>query len=95
MLASGKTGEGAYARYSCVTTITKPMTATWTRNLCTITGCSVDKVSFDMTYSYGFKGLSIHIARFHCQSRTGGGAYSRDKNTSAGSLAENGRGAYT
>ena len=43
-----------------------------------------------------FKGLSIHIARFHSQSRTGGGgAYSRDKNTCAGTLAETGRGAYT
>ena len=38
------------------------------------------------------KGLSIHIAIFHSQSRTGGGAYSRDKNTCAGTLAENGRG---
>ena len=43
----------------------------------------------------GFKGLSIHIARFHRQSRTGGGAYLRGKNACAGSLAENGRGAYT
>ena len=42
-----------------------------------------------------FKGLSIHIARLHSQSRTGGGgAYLQDKNTSAGTLAENGRGAY-
>ena len=44
----------------------------------------------------GFKGLSIHIARFYRQSRTGrGGAYSRDKNTFVGTLAENERGAYT
>ena len=49
-----------------------------------------DKVSFDMTYSYGF--YSIPIARFHSQSRTGGEAYSRDKNTCAGTWAENGRG---
>ena len=42
-----------------------------------------------------FKGLSIHIVRFHSQRRTGGGAYSRDKNICAGTLAENGRGAYT
>ena len=43
-----------------------------------------------------FNGLSIHIARFHSQSRTGGGggAYLRVKNTCAGTLAENGRGAY-
>ena len=35
-------------------------------------------------------------ARFHSQSRTGGGgAYSRDENTCAGTLAENGRGVYT
>ena len=41
------------------------------------------------------KGLSIHIARLHSQSRTGeGGAFSQDKNTTAGTLAENGRGAY-
>ena len=26
-----------------------------------------------------FKGLSIHIARFHSQSRTGGGVYLRDE----------------
>ena len=26
-----------------------------------------------MTHSYGFKSLSIHIARFHSQSRIGGG----------------------
>ena len=33
-----------------------------------------------MTYSYGFTGLSIHIAGFHSQDRTGwGGAYSRDE----------------
>ena len=44
----------------------------------------------------GFKGLSIHIARIHSQSRTwGGGAYSQDKNICAGTLAVNGRGAYT
>ena len=36
-----------------------------------------DKVSFDMTYSYAFKGSSIHIARFHSQSRTGGGGVIR------------------
>ena len=45
-----------------------------------------------MTYSYGFKGISIHIARFHSQSKTGGGAYLRDENTCAGTLAETGRG---
>ena len=43
----------------------------------------------------GFKGLSINIARFCSQSRTGGvGAYSVT-NTCAGTLAKNGRGAYT
>ena len=43
-----------------------------------------------------FTGLSIHIARFHSQNKTGrGGAYSQDKNTCTGTLAENGRGAYT
>ena len=58
------------------------MIATWTCNLCTLTGCLMeknDKVGFDMTYSYGFKDLSVHITRFHSQSRTGWGAYSRDK----------------
>ena len=30
-----------------------------------------------MTYSYVFKGLSIHIARFHSQNRTGGGGLIR------------------
>ena len=39
-----------------------------------------------------FKGLSIQIARVYSQSRTGGeGAYLRDKNTCAETLAENGR----
>ena len=52
-----------------------------------------DEVNFDM--AVGLKGLSIHVARFHSQSGTGGvGAYSRDKNTCAGTLAENRRGAY-
>ena len=37
-------------------------------------------------------GLSIQIARFHSQSRRW--AYSQDKNACAGTLAENGRGAY-
>ena len=40
-----------------------------------------------------FKGLSIHIARFHNQSRTGGGL-NIEINTCAGTSAENGRGAY-
>ena len=59
--------------------------ATWTHDLCTFIGCLMDKndkISFDMTYRYGFKHLSIHIARFHSQSRTGGGwggTYSQDK----------------
>ena len=45
-----------------------------------------------MIYSYGFLRLSVHIARFHCQSRTGGWAYSQDKNTCAETLAKNGKG---
>ena len=40
-----------------------------------------------------FTGLSIQIARFHSHSRRG--AYARVKNTCAGTLAENGRGAYS
>ena len=42
-----------------------------------------------------FTGLSIQIARFHSHSRRGRrrGAYARVKNTCAGTLAENGRGA--
>ena len=52
-----------------------------------------DKVNFDMIYS-----LSIHIARFHSQSRTwgggGGAAYLQDKNTCAETLPKDGRGAY-
>ena len=60
-----------------------------------------DKVSLDMTQvaivlvihvAMVFTGLSIQIARFHSQSR--GGAYAWDKNTYAGTLAENGREAY-
>ena len=39
-----------------------------------------------------FTGLSLRIATFHSQSRRG--AYAQDKNTRAGTLAENGRGAY-
>ena len=73
--------------------------ATWTRDLCTFTGCLMDKTGEKRQSRHiamVFKGLSIHIARFNSQSRTGGGgAYSRDKNTSARTLAENGRGAYT
>ena len=58
----------------------RPTIATWTRGLsCMFTGSLTgekDEVSFDMTYTYAimvFKGLSIHIARFHNQSMTGGG----------------------
>ena len=40
-----------------------------------------------------FTGLSIQIARFHSHSRRG--AYARVKNTCAGTLAENRRGAYS
>ena len=40
-----------------------------------------------------FTGLSIQIARFHSHRRRG--AYARVKNTCAGTLAENGRGAYS
>ena len=40
-----------------------------------------------------FTGLSIQIARFH--SHSGRRAYARVKNTCAGTLAENGRGAYS
>ena len=67
----------------------RPTIATWTCDLCLMD----DKVSFDMTFSYGFKGLSIHID-FVARVGLEGGAYSRDKNTSAGTLAENGSGAY-
>ena len=40
-----------------------------------------------------FTGLSVQIARFHSHSRRG--AYVWVKNTCAGTLAENGRGAYS
>ena len=43
-----------------------------------------------LTIAMIFTGLSIQIARFHSQSR--GGLFARDKNTYAGTLAENGRG---
>ena len=46
-----------------------------------------------LTIAMVFKGLSVQIARFHSQSRRG--AYRRDKYTCAGTLAKNGRGAYT
>ena len=62
----------------------RPMIATWTCDLCSFTGSLMDKtgqdkVSIDMTDSYGFEGLSIHIARFHSQIRTGGGLFTRQK----------------
>ena len=53
-----------------------------------------------MTFSYGFKSLSIHIVRFHSQNRTGGGGggglklFARQTYTYKGTLIKNGRGAY-
>ena len=72
--------------------------ATWTRDLRTFTGCLMDKTGekqqskFWCDIAMVFKGLNIHIARFHSQSRTGGGAYLQDKNTFAGTLGEMGGG---
>ena len=84
----------------------RPTNATWARDLCTCTGCLMakfeksDKVSYDMTQilriltiATVFTGSSILIAMF--LTRMGGGAYSQVKNTSARTLAENRRGAYT
>ena len=105
MLALGKTGEGAYTRDSDIS-MWRPLPSAdhhvgarclqfhrikeqekqqskpW-----------YDTSSYCTDYSYGFKGLSVQIARFHSQSRRG--AYRRGKYTCAGTLAKNGRGAYT
>ena len=62
MLASGKAGEGVYAQDRDIS-VWQPLPSDdrhVARDLCTLTGCLMDKteknnkVSFDMTYSYGF-----------------------------------------
>ena len=84
MLASGKTGEGVYVQDRDISmwwplptndrhVDTRSSYINW------LFDGENNNVSFDMTYSYGFKGLSVHIARFHSQIRTGGGAYLWDK----------------
>ena len=67
MLASGKTGEGAYAQIMMLPLDDhyRPTIAKWTWDFLYVAGCLMeknDKVSFDMTYSYMvIKGLSIYI----------------------------------
>ena len=93
-------GLGAYEPMCTPLAMPLPITnqrSTRVCDLCIFIGSLMDKtdrISYDttqipsiMTVATVFTGSSIEIARFYNQSR---GAYSRGKNTGAGTLAENG-----
>ena len=106
MLAFGQTGGGGLCTGSWhfhVTTITDQWSprghvmsslsqAVWWIKQEKVSLDIIQVVSVPCLLLWFFTGLSYNVGRFHSQSRRG--TYSRDKNTCAENLAENGRGAY-